>query len=250
MDNDILISYIQMIFKPEDFKVSTLNNSILIETAENDNEECLILEFKIQSNTLFVSYLIKCGNHTGKQLINLIETLAKSMPKSMPKIDKIGLVDESEIEIGYGIEISLSTFKIITRGISWYNSLGYWSKNKEEEIAHNMKLIKTPFIDVFNTISNPKSGKLLSNINRLFEGIDKNLNLDEYISTIYSNSTTDKSDISYEKMECFKELIFYLKPVIKYNDHLEKDIKLARGGKQTKRRKTKKIKKTKKHYKR
>lgn len=231
-----------MIFKPEDFKVSTLNNSILIETAENDNEECLILEFKIHSNTLFVSYLIKCGNHTGRQLINLIETLAKSMPN----IDKIGLVDESEIEIGYGIEISLYTFKIITRGISWYNSLGYWSKNKEEEISHNMKLIKTPFIDVFNTISNPKSAKLLSNINRLFEGIDKNLNLDEYISTIYSNSTTDKSDIGYKKKECFKELIFYLKPVIKYNDHLEKDIKLARGGKRTKRRKTKKSKKTKK----
>lgn len=252
MDNDILISHIQTLFKPEDFNVSTLDNSFLIETADDDNEECLILEFKFQSNTLFVNYLTKCGNHTGRQLLNLVETLAKSIPK----INKIGLVDESEIEIGSGIEISLSTFKIITKGISWYNSLGYWSTNKEEEIVHNRRLIKTPFIDVFNTISNPKSAKLISNINVLFKDINQNLNLDEYISALYLNSTTDNSDIGYKKKECLKTLIFYLKPFIKYNDHLEKDIIITRGGKRSKCRKTKKtnklkkIKKTKKFYKR
>jgi hypothetical protein len=249
MDNDNLITHIQTIFKPEDFEVSRDEDYILINLVENDNDsdndndDCLRLKFIIQSNILFVSYLNKCGNHTGTQLLNLVETLAKSLPE----IYKIGLVDESEIEIGHGIEISLSTFKIITKGISWYNSLGYWSTNKEEEIAHNMKLIKTPFIEVFNTIPNSKSStKLLSNIKRLFNDINQNLNLDEYITTLYLNSTTDNSDIGYEKKECFKQLIFYLKPVIKYSDRLEKVIKLSRGGKRTKRRKPKKIRKTRK----
>jgi len=270
--NDNLISHIQQFFKSNEFKVSTHKYWFLINNANDDDDECLILEFKFLDNILFVSYLKKCGNHKGTQLLKLVEELAKSMSN----INEIRLFDESEIDIGCGIEVSLSTFKIITKGLSWYNSLGYWSKNQEDEKIQNMKLIKTPFIEVFNSISNPKSTELLSKINRLFHKVDQNLNLDEYISRLYTISTSDNNtneddvhnlniediqletnendDINIEDIQletnenvcekkvCFKELIFYLKPAVKYNNRLEKQIRPTentKGGKQTKRRKTK-----------
>ena len=263
--NDNLISQIQQFFKSNEFKVSTHKNTwFLVNNANDDDDECLILEFKFtkKSNILFVGYLKKCGNHKGTQLLKLVEELAKSMPN----INEIRLHDESEIDIGCGIEVSLSTFKIITKGLSWYNSLGYWSENQEDEKMQNMKLIKTPFIEVFNSISNPESTELLSKINRLFHEVDQNLNLDEYISRLYSISTSDNNTNTYdvhnlniedikletdenddvnnicEKKVCFKELIFYLKPAVKYSNCLEKKIRPTentKGGKQTKRRKTK-----------
>jgi hypothetical protein len=69
----------------------------------------------------------KCGKNTGSFLLNKIEELAKSIEN----IHYITLEDLSKIKI-YDSDINLAILKILTKGESWYNSLGFFSDGYTE----------------------------------------------------------------------------------------------------------------------
>jgi hypothetical protein len=66
------------------------------------------------------------------------------LAERLPNIQFILLEDKSKIYI-CGKVISLSTIKILTKGISWYNSHGYLSQNYNEEVEHNKEKINMQY---------------------------------------------------------------------------------------------------------
>ena len=76
-----------------------------------------------------------------------VKQLAKTL-----KINTIQLYDDSKVRVcdgnGNNTEIDLFRLKILTKGESWYNSLGYKSEYYAEEIEHNREVITSPMSKV------------------------------------------------------------------------------------------------------
>jgi hypothetical protein len=98
------------------------------ETQDKLEEKCLLLEFF--EHHIFIDSLDKCGTHSGTSLLEKIDELVMKMPD----IKYTELKDGAEI---YDDKIRLAFLKILSKGQSWYNSLGYFSSNYENEINHN-----------------------------------------------------------------------------------------------------------------
>jgi hypothetical protein len=130
------IDIIKTIFPESDIKGSTFKISSLIDTVI---KTCL--EVSIKSNEfIYIDYVNNCGDITGTHLLTLMNILAERLPN----IQFILLKDDSKIYI-CGKVISLSTIKILTKGISWYNSHGYLSINYNEEVKHNSEKINMQY---------------------------------------------------------------------------------------------------------
>jgi hypothetical protein len=115
---------------------STFTISSIIDTAI---KTCI--EVLIKSNEfIYIHCLNNCGDITGTNLLTLMDILATRLPN----IKFILLDDTSKIYI-CGKVISLSTIKILTNGISWYNSHGYLSQNYDEEVQHNREKINMQY---------------------------------------------------------------------------------------------------------
>jgi len=108
-----------------------------------DNAYCLMLWFYHNEGTLKVSHLEKCNAGDagkGNALLHRVNALASSIPE----IHSIKLNDVSEITL-CDVIIHFSTLRILTTGISWYNSHGYFSENHAENFEHNKSIITQPF---------------------------------------------------------------------------------------------------------
>jgi hypothetical protein len=244
----------------------------IFEIYTTNDEGCLTL--KINDNNIHVYYLSKCGEHTGTSLLEKIDELARSMPN----INYIKLDDKSSIYIN-DYEIKLAVLKILTKGISWYNSLGYFSSNYENEKLHNEQLRNTPLIDILNSCKD----KLIENLEEEYKPLKKQYTdtrqidnyiskykkeIDERISSLKSNLNTqfpsikiDSNTKDYfneiiklidtsEKAELLKELIEVVSTLILYDPKLYKNINRANSdlnktggkGKRRNKRKSKKSK--------
>lgn len=120
-------------------------NPTTYEKEEKTTKFCLSLTF--EEDNIFISMLAKCGI-TGSQSLRNVEELARIIPN----IKSISLTDASSIEkCNYMIDLAL--LKILTKGQSWYNSLGYKSDGYDSEVANNSKFMnmdcKTFFDEVF-----------------------------------------------------------------------------------------------------
>lgn len=90
------------------------------------------IDIDIDEKSIEINSLHKCED-SGSVILNKIETLAKTL-----KIPEISLMDASMIE-NRCYYINLPIYKIITKGESWYNSMGYISiDNDSEKIANNI----------------------------------------------------------------------------------------------------------------
>ena len=137
------------------FSITIFGRSVSIRTKNPETKFCLSLTF--EEDDIFISMLEKCGI-TGSQSLKKVEELATIMPN----IKTISLTDASSIEkCNYIIDLAL--LKILTKGESWYNSLGYTinknvseryeTERYESEVKNNKKIInmdcKTFFDKVF-----------------------------------------------------------------------------------------------------
>ena len=111
-------------------------------SSREDNTECLKLVLFFQQSRLYIHLLTKCTAGKGHELLNLIDAFAKLLPSSITRVE---LVDLSYLE-PCDIEVNMPIFKILTKGMSWYNEHGYVSPTHEAEREHNLKLINSPFI--------------------------------------------------------------------------------------------------------
>lgn len=106
---------------------------------DSSNKPCL--EVSIKSNEfIYIDYLNNCGNINGTTLLKNMNILAQRLPN----IQFILLDDASKIFMCEK-EISLATIKILTKGISWYNSYGFFSDNYHDEVVHNKEKINMPY---------------------------------------------------------------------------------------------------------
>lgn len=104
------------------------------------------MELEFFEDHIYIISLNKCGVNSGTYLLGKIDILAGLMPK----IKYIELRDGSTININ-NVDIDLAFLKILTKGKSWYNSLGYVSSNYSKEILHNNELRDTPLLEVLNS---------------------------------------------------------------------------------------------------
>jgi len=135
------------IFDASIFNVGTRKNSQPhmqeFTIKSKDNAYCLMLWFDFKEGTLEVGRLEKCNAGDagkGNALLHRVNALASSIPE----IHSIKLSDASEITL-CDVMIHFSTLRILTTGISWYNSHGYFSENHAENFEHNQSIITQPF---------------------------------------------------------------------------------------------------------
>jgi hypothetical protein len=142
MSKDI-IETIKIFFSESEFNIIFFGNAVNIET--KDDVKCLSLYF--YEDNISIKSLYKCGI-TGSDSLKKVEEVAKLLPI---KINSINLMDTSSIN-KCGVDLDLAIIKILTRGQSWYNSLGYYSDNYKDEIAHNKKILHLSCKDFFESV--------------------------------------------------------------------------------------------------
>jgi len=126
-------------FTSDLYDVKNINdndNEYKIET--KNNEDCLTIHFLLDN--IRIEKLSKCGENSGTNLLSKIEELAKSMKN----IQYITLLDTSEVKM-YNSNIDLAILKIVTKGESWYNNLGYVSIDYKNEKIYNAEYINMNF---------------------------------------------------------------------------------------------------------
>jgi hypothetical protein len=128
---------LEKVFTFEKFIITRNDETYSISTI-NPSEQCLKLRFR-RDNNVEIDKLDKCGIQ-GSESIKMVEEALKQIPN----IKKIKLTDVSTITV-CGESIKLSCLKILSKGESWYNSLGYYSQNHEIDKETNAKIIEKPF---------------------------------------------------------------------------------------------------------
>jgi hypothetical protein len=172
------IDIINIIFPESDFKMEYDNSDFSISTL--DNNYCIGFSISRPHN-IDIYTLNKCGrNITGTILLEKINILAQKL-----NIESISVLDTSNI-LECSIQISLSTIKILTKGESWYNSLGYKSTHYEYEVNHNNKIINMPYSEFkkklltlyIEQLKNKNSQKILK-----LKQSDREQNIDKLIKS-------------------------------------------------------------------
>lgn len=120
-------------------KVENNKYEDIIITDEINRTNCLRLKFG--DNFIEIVTLAKCGHNSGTKLLQLVDQLAYLMPN----VTYLKLLDAASLSFPDYKKLNLAFFKILTKGESWYNSLGYYSDNYEEEKNHNQNIIQTPY---------------------------------------------------------------------------------------------------------
>lgn len=131
--NDIIVTYLHKLFKV------TISNEY-------------IFGFFLEGEFMYVCYLQKTQFISGKKILEHAEKICEFLPK----IKWIELHDQSAITVNqrYGIGVYLSKFRILAKGESWYNSLGYYQKNYDDEKIEWNKIRNTNFADILDDFRN------------------------------------------------------------------------------------------------
>ncbi|NBO70423.1 hypothetical protein EBV26_08060 [bacterium] len=232
------VQTINEIFPNDKFTVEIIgepSNTVTIRSKHAPSNICLLL--KINREDIIVSSLAKCDSieneGTGRQLMLKVELLAK-------KIGGIGYIriyDDSKIHV-CGNEIDLFYLKIIMKGISWYNSLGYESDNYQYEINHNNLIINSP-ISVIAT-------QLKFDIG-LFDSISHEETVQQYVSRLFNSIQQQHCrQIDKEYGNYVKTIIDKISNLLVYERQLVKIISKSAGRRkrQTRHRDKHKNKKT------
>lgn len=216
-------------------------------TIKNGRDLCLEFEFKQterNETVLFVSRIQKCGGdeRSGNALVKLIDGLVESISE----VKYIELEDGSSITIcrdtRWGdIEVSLAHLKILTNGLSWYNSLGYKSLTHAADVLHNEGIINTPMNDLLPEIYDEDGfEKFKRNAKILFPELSTNMTINKYITGMLKTLPKDKvvsehSETEINKVVLLSELVQFLGHHLQYNTHLKKMVQLSVGGNKRKR---------------
>jgi len=285
-----LLNKIKSIFTDKLFDILQSGDTYF-EIQSKNRDNCLIIEF--EGDIIHILNLAKCGDNKGSKILEMIHNLSMIMPN----IRYIKLQDDSKY-FECGISIDLAVVKILTNGESWYNSLGYYSEDYQDEKRYNTMIQELPleellFISLeknkeickqkyskekllkilqtlFNELQNlPEELKVLSNpnyktLNKVYEKnqqrlLDNEINFNKCIqniqlqydkfkeSQLYSirEKTRDYVTFITEEIkqknenndDCkihnkfLSELLLFIKPSIKYDVNLTKQVNRLLGGK-------------------
>ena len=177
---------------------------IFIKTEEGD-----CVTFRLFKDTIYIDLLEKCGTTSGTELLNMIDTLAKRMPN----IKYITLHDASDIKICEQ-SISLYMLKILTNGLSWYNSHGYFSEYHDSEISHNEAIINMEYEKFIDIVY--KRNLELFPLENSIEVFIKRIKIREKIINEISNLSRERTLSAIEN----KSLQLNQKTLLKYQDRI------------------------------
>lgn len=227
-----------------------LSNSYIVEVFERngevviktlDGKECLF--FNVLSNLIYVDTVQKCGV-TGTEVLKKVEELTKLIPS----VKEIFLMDASKMS-KCGIDIDLAKIKILTKGESWYNSLGYTSAtgDTDKEKSINEKIINMSYNDFIDNLIKDPSIKQRGI--ELFPDVDVNTSVKLYFNsiwTIINNSNCDNVNM----VMWLKDIIDRISRmgILHYNPSLKKIVS-PKGGRKRTRRYKKNIRSKRRRYK-
>jgi hypothetical protein len=106
----------------------------IISDIEGKRFNCIFVQFF--EDHIYIERLGRC-ELKGSETLKIIEQIAKQLEN----ISYISLEDDSTLKVFPAIDIwiNLYIYKILTKGQSWYNSLGYYSDNYANEFIENKK---------------------------------------------------------------------------------------------------------------
>ena len=215
-------------------------------TIKNGSDLCLEFKFKQterKETVLIVSRIHKCGGdeRSGNALVKLIDELAESIPE----VKYIELDDGSNItiysdKVWGNIEVSLAHLKILTSGLSWYNSFGYKSLTHDDDILHNAQIINTPMNDLLPQIYEDKDElqEFNEKAKMFFPELSTDMTIKDYITGMLSTLPKDKhvySKTEINKVVLLSELVMLLGYKLNYNRQLKKMVQRSAGGNKRKR---------------
>jgi len=126
------------------FKITGVEGEYNILTYDSKTEEwekCALVS--IGEGDMHVTDVAKTSVISGKEILEGISKCAEEIG-----ITLISLEDVSSIDLycqDKSISFSLAVLKILTKGQSWYNSLGYKSFEYKQEVKKNKVILNTPF---------------------------------------------------------------------------------------------------------
>ena len=258
-------------FEPEIFDIVIDENYYNIYT--KDGKHCLELELSLDDHSIEVYSLEKCGSN-GTFLLKKLEEYARSVG-----VKEIKLGDSSSIytncidESGEEISINLPYLKLLTKGQSWYNSLGYFSSHSNAEETERIanlpcveaielsKIKKKDIISQFVKIGIYSPDEVKSKIEdvklqtrrilhrspRLFPHANLDLSVRDYLLSILPERFEERlEDEIEEKDKCQKykfinDFINFISVLLNYDTLLTKTLTPPKKAKKTK--KAKKAKK-------
>lgn len=208
---------------------------------EHENNLYLIFDIDKIDNEygLYVSDLHKTPLYRGFEIINKLVLLCKDCNLKFITID-----DDSFI-IWNDYRLSLGHLKILTTGMSYYNSLGFKQKNYEYDIQNWNIYINSNFLETLNSLNqmeylfdNYKKYKDIlyyDGIKHMNEYICKlracknititNLNfkslIESYITLINNNLDELFINILELKSKTIKDIILYIEVIIKNNEIID-----------------------------
>lgn len=130
------------------FNPDQYSNNLSFSIDDKDRHDCLRIDINSSEPDIFhINKLDKCNNKSGNENLKNALDFALSL---RPTIKKACLYDASSINFcDSKVSIPLKFLRILSKGESWYNSLGFRSKFYSEEIEHNKQLISKNFIQEF-----------------------------------------------------------------------------------------------------
>jgi hypothetical protein len=222
-----------------EFDVKFENGSYKIKNGRN-----LCLEFEFiedededehdDGTVLYISKIFKCSDdskHNTREVIKLIETMAKSIPAPpWSRVKYIKLEDGSSINVcagqnSSGMNIDLRYLKILTTGESWYNSFGYKSANHDANVAHNAVLINKPMHWLLSELFDQE---YIKKFKARFPELSTELTVKDYVAAMSKEVPKSGTRTCTKEQEKRARLLFNLVHSIGRSEMLEYDFRLQK----------------------
>ena len=133
----------------QDFSIMKLDDNFYMIQCLNELCLELKLDFSTFENRIILDTLQKCGSNTGTTLIKKVQNFAREN-----NFHKIVLTDLSSLLFYFDrkiVNFDLKILFLLSRGITWYNSLGFHVENveKQREMDENHARIVNENVSVF-----------------------------------------------------------------------------------------------------
>jgi hypothetical protein len=224
-----------------EFDVTFENGSFKI---KNGRDVCLEFEFIEDEDedddgiVLYISKIVKCGDGKPltREVIKLIETMAKSIPVApWSRVKYIKLEDSSSINVcagqnSSGMNIDLRYLKILTTGESWYNSFGYKSVNHDANVAHNAVIINKPMHLLLSELVDQQyfDHAYIKKFKARFPELNTDLTVKEYVTAMSKEVPRSGTRTCTKEQEKRASLLFNLVYYIGMSEMLEYDFRLQK----------------------
>lgn len=231
-DLELIETNIRRIFDESIFQIEFMRTSmglnVIISNKKDNDNSCLIL--RVNSNKIIrLDTLDRCdvGNEgKGTALLRKVNELALSLPE----YNSIKLIDESHITLCDTITVKLADLKILTKGMSWYNSHGYFSENHENEVKHNnsvitSKILKIPALrDILKVDDDESVFPKVKPTDTIQVYVSRMLKSIESAASSFKESTKC-SKTQKKKAENLKMIVDLLSPLLIYENKLSKTVR-------------------------